>query len=208
MTAYFGLGDGRFATSGTTLWSGTYLLSFAARDLDGNGKPDLLLEMVDGVRKLYVALATRSGAFATPTMIADNAVPGHVFLRDFNGDGHADVIGLTEVQSRGVSVMLGDGAGSFGSPLFSPTQGGSTDMAFADVNGDGHLDVVIPGGDTSLLLGNGDGTFRAPMYFEAAVAVTGSDANVGDVDDDGRLDIVAPGRGDQVSVLYGRCLSP
>jgi hypothetical protein len=100
----------------------------------------------------------------------------------------------------------GRGGGTLGAPLASAAPGPlPTDVAFADIDGNGHLDVVTTATDlVGVLLGNGDGTFKAPLYFEAGVDV--SMLNVGDVDRDGHLDIVVNNRYDRVNVLHGRCL--
>ena len=70
------------------------------------------------------------------------------------------------------------------------------DLAAGDFNGDGKVDLVVsndavnPGMATvSILLGNGDGTFRAPVSY-----LTGSGAAyvaVGDFNGDGKLDVAA-----------------
>ena len=73
-----------------------------------------------------------------------------------------------------VSVLLGHGNGTFARPLVFAASGQDftpSSMAVGDVNGDGRPDLVINsiGGDDSVvsqlgvLLGNGDGTFQAPI---------------------------------------------
>ena len=81
----------------------------------------------------------------------------------------------------------------------------------ADVNRDGLLDVVTANSydnTVSVFLGNGDGTFRAPMTFPAGndpVSIV-----AGDFNGDGRLDLAVADHGDPstgqgrgVSVLLG-----
>jgi hypothetical protein len=67
----------------------------------------------------------------------------------------------------------------------------------ADFNGDGKLDLVAAdwlGGTVSILLGNGDGSFQAPLRF--AVGSYPSSVAVGDFNGDGIPDVA-------VAVLYG-----
>jgi trimeric autotransporter adhesin len=78
-------------------------------------------------------------------------------------------------------------------------------IASDDFNGDGKLDLVASSfneSDVSILLGNGDGTFQAPMNFNTNTQQSASAVAVGDFNRDGRLDLaVADYSGPGVSVL-------
>jgi hypothetical protein len=79
------------------------------------------------------------------------------------------------------------------------------DVALADVNGDGHLDIVAAdanGNDVSVLLGNGNGTFKAAQNF--ATDTTSWRVAVADINGDGHADIVTANKNAQdLSVLLG-----
>jgi len=86
-----------------------------------------------------------------------------------------------------------------------PAGGPVTYMVAADFNRDGKLDLafVHGGGSTlSVVLGNGDGTFQAPVSY-----ATGNDSThlaTGDFNGDGKLDLVTTdGADNTVSVLLG-----
>lgn len=69
-------------------------------------------------------------------------------------------------------------------------------VAVGDFNGDGKADFVTP---SHLLMGNGDGTFQAPIGY----AGTGGDFIVSaDVNGDGKLDVVGTGSS-TVGVVLG-----
>jgi hypothetical protein len=93
------------------------------------------------------------------------------------------------------------GAGvSQAAPVFSPSvdyaaRPGTSDVVSADVNGDGKLDLVTANGDDgyggqqnsiSVLIGNGDGTFQAPIDSSTLHAPTR--LRVGDFNHDGKPD--------------------
>src|SRR5260370_20854431 len=57
---------------------------------------------------------------------------------------------------------------------FTPNQ-----VIAADMNGDGKLDLVVSGSAQAVLVGNGDGSFKAPMLTLANVPYAPADFNVG-----------------------------
>ena len=80
----------------------------------------------------------------------------------------------------------------------------------ADVNGDGNEDLIVAdfggtgdAGGVVVMLGNGDGTFAAPVFY--SVGSTVGSLVVDDVNNDGKLDIVATSgaNGNSLSVLPG-----
>src|ERR1700678_1938727 len=145
-----------------------------------------------------------------------------VAVGDFNGDGNLDLAVANycgndpTCQSDGtVSILLGNGDGTFRKVADYAAQGGSSAVAIADFNGDGKLDLAVVNscefalcndystqGTVSILLGNGDGTFRPAVSYE-----TGSNSNsvaVGDFNRDGIADLAVTNLEDgTVSILLG-----
>ncbi|HEY3992967.1 MAG TPA: VCBS repeat-containing protein [Ktedonobacteraceae bacterium] len=80
-----------------------------------------------------------------------------------------------------------------------------TGIVFGDFNGDGKTDIVTTNStdsSISILMGNGDGTFRSSQAFPIGAAPTG--VAVGDFKKDGKLDIVTTNSSDNsISVLMG-----
>jgi len=88
---------------------------------------------------------------------------------DFNGDGIPD-LGVGNSYDSTVSILLGLGDGSFRPAVTDPSAGSSA-VAVGDFNGVGKLDLVTANcacvqscaASVSILLGNGDGRFQAPI---------------------------------------------
>jgi hypothetical protein len=78
-------------------------------------------------------------------------------------------------------------------------------MATADLNGDGRQDLAILNGEDNsfeILLGNGDGTFQAPVAY--SVGATPGLIAVADFNEDGKLDLaILYITAKQVSILLG-----
>lgn len=157
--------------------------------------------------------------FAPPKNYPVGTNPKAVVIADFNGDGKPDIAvvnsGDPAIGDPGnVSILLNNGDGTF-QPAKDIIAGKNPySIAVGDFNGDGHLDLVVANnginvaggwlpGTVSVLLGNGDGTFRA--HVDYATATGPSSIAVGDLNGDGRLDLaVAAHPANVVSVLLGR----
>ncbi len=90
--------------------------------------------------------------------------------------------------------------------LSAPVGGHPEGLAVGDFNEDGWLDIATSNSesdDISLLLGNGNGTFRSVYSF--GVGTTPMFLATGDLDRDGTLDLAVAEAGDnRVSVLLGK----
>jgi hypothetical protein len=118
--------------------------------------------------------------------------PSSISVRDFNGDAILD-LAVANTYSDTVSVLLGRGGGLFDAASTIAVGRFPLSIHAGDFNGDGRLDLAVVNGgqlpnrgSLSMLLGNGDGTFRPlpPLELERG---TGP-AAVGDFNGDGRPD--------------------
>ncbi len=131
--------------------------------------------------------------------------PGPLVVADFNRDGKLDI--ATANQAAGnVSVLLGSGSGRFGNAIASPVGGGSYPVAMkaGDLNGDRTPDLVMANGFTNLtlILGNGDGTFKPPTKLQ--LESKPSSVEIADLNDDGNTDIITTlSETDHVAIFFG-----
>ena len=159
-----------------------------------------------------VTLGNGDGTFQAPgTSIGGPA--SLLAAGDFNGDGKLDLVGVTPSLTTGtINLFLGNGDGTF-QPAAPSTAGSKIQsVGVGDFNGDGKPDIVVsdlgtsatttPGGgenhttggtnpgapaSVNILLGNGDGTFQAPVLNPSGGPV--SLAAVGDFNGDGKPDV-------------------
>src|SRR5919106_5925924 len=164
-----------------------------ARHARGVGLPRALALVLVLLASL-VAGGSASGATTAPTFArADYDLFGNNYVvGDFNGDGSLDLAGAGGPAAK---VRMNNGAGTFGALAEYPVGGGnSQDLAAGDFNGDGRLDLVLtvnsPQIGVSLLRGNGDGTFAAPVTFPNTSGFDSPAVAAVDLNNDGKLDVV------------------
>ena len=165
-----------------------------------SGNVDLVAADYDDAT-LYRVKNDGTGHFAAAPITSSPGATG-IVAADFNRDGKKDaaVVNTPQCKSpcRGsVSVFPGSGANYF-NPAAKYTIGmHGTAIAAGDLNGDGFLDLVVSNSfagdsaDTSVLLGNKDGTFQASRNY--TLGSLSSELYLSDLNKDGRLDLVEHG---------------
>jgi hypothetical protein len=203
-----GNGDGTFQPQQTYL-VGKEPDSVAVADINGDGKPDLVVANYGG-GTVSVLLGAGKGVFQPQQTFAAGAGPEDVAVADLNGDGKPDLITANYGRaSATVSVLLNEtdsgGAVSFAAPQTVSVGADPRQVAAADFNSDGIPDLVTAnsgGGTVSLLTGNGDGTFQTQPTF--AIGSLALAVATGDLNGDGKPDLVTANFTDNtVSVLLG-----
>jgi|GEM_PF-3471134 len=181
-------------------------------DFNRDGKLDLATFDVskDGSTRVVVMLGNGDGTFQRPVSYPAGQASS-LEVGDFRGDGRLDLAFANPNQNT-VSILPGNGDGTFAPPRLINVGFRPENIALGDFNGDGKLDIAaisVPtssgGATVSVLLGNGDGTFQAPVN----TPFTGIPAfpvfflaGPGDFNRDGHLDLLV-GSGGKVDVLLG-----
>ena len=136
--------------------------AIAIGDLNGDGRPDLVVSDGSGVS---VLLGRADGSFAPHVDYSTGQFASvGLALGDLNGDGKLDIVTIVGPGYPSFQVLLGNGDGTFkpATSIQLSSLIGISSVAMADFNKDGKLDIAIAGGAfagpvVAVLLGNGDG---------------------------------------------------
>jgi hypothetical protein len=186
-----------------------------AADLNGDGKPDLVVGLANGVA---VLLNNGNGTFASPAVynIASNGGVLAVAAIDLNEDTKLDIVAFTD-NPAGLHILLNRGNGSFlpDDPLTLGLR--AKTMATGDFNGDGRIDVAVSYNTNSngccqswnqIFSNQGDGTLAFLSTFSAPGnafdCCGGSALYAVDVNADGLTDIVTNNSDGSFSVLINQ----
>ncbi len=203
LAVFFGDGHGAFAVA-HTYSAGSLPVRLAVADLNGDGKPDLVVtDQGDPFQDprpagaVYVFLNDGHGAFPAPQTLAFGTYPFDAWIGDVNGDGRADLmVGSSDTHAAyTLAILLGNGNGTFQAPTTLSTQYGPSAVAIRDFDGDGKADLMVShccgATDLTYMQGNGDGTFQMERHFNSAAnafSITAADLN-----GDGKPDLIAGG---------------
>jgi hypothetical protein len=196
---------GSFAPALNMPTGGTFPKFLATGDINHDSNLDLIVDNAPesgSGGNISVLLGDGAGHFTITTPIG--SATGWMRAADFNGDGNLDIIGVIN-QLR---FYLGNGNGSFTQQQDVMTGIPVTSFTIGDLNNDNKPDIVaVSGSDTiSVIMGNGNGTFRAPTIYQISVIRVGSYVAIGDVNGDGFVDIVVTNHSSmagRVHVLLG-----
>ena len=208
ITILQGKGDGTFtASSQGPISVGNSPSFIAVGDFNDDGNLDLAVaNYTDGT--MTVLLGNGDGTFtaASGSPVTVGSDPMSIAIGDFNGDGKLD-LAVANYFDDTITVRLGNGDGTFAPANGSPVTVGSTPttIAVADFDGDGNLDLAIACDNAysvTILMGNGDGTFKPPATINAPIA---PDAiAVGDFNGDGIPDLaISSHSSNTVATLLG-----
>ena len=183
---------------------GAGMLSVVTGDFNGDGIPDFATAgfycAYPSGDAITVYLGDGHGGFQPPVTYPAGQCVANIASGRLRGKNAAEdlVVVNAGFNATGVAVLLGNGDGTFQAPIVIPLPNAPTGVAIADVNGDGKGDLIVVGatdGQTAdalkniaVLIGHGDGTFDAPLYYPGLPFLQG--VRVADVNNDGKPDLI------------------
>jgi uncharacterized membrane protein len=186
-------------------------IGIVSGDFNGDGKTDIAEYLtVSGATSgqgsaIVLYPGNGNGTFGTPVVSTSTSfsasLPQFLLAADLNGDGKTDLLAPCGPPAGSVCFWSGHSDGAFtaaGTTAVSPTDVALSGIpVLGDFNGDGILDLVLTyttaTGDqiAALALGNGDGTFGAPVAIDTIPGFSNNQTAVAaaDFDEDGKLDV-------------------
>lgn len=197
-----GASNASFA-SARSFTTGNSPTAVSARDLNCDGRPDLLVSTYDGISVLRNLAAPGSSTpnFASqPLLRSDGAVAFSADAADLNGDGRPDLLwvnGRGSLSVRLSSTPASGGTTGFAAPLAVSTGAVPSTAASADFNGDGRPDLAITNqssNSVSVLFNTAAAGATAASFGSPQTYTTGGQTPYSivatDVNGDGRPDLL------------------
>jgi hypothetical protein len=211
VSVLLGNGDGTFRPAVDFATGGIGTQFVALGQLGRGGTLDIITAN-PGSGTVSVLLGNGDGTFkpAVQYGVGLHERPIAVAVGDFTGDGIPDLVTVNVPQAKdeghnSFSLLVGKPNGTFQTAVTTLLPNGPSSLAAGDFTGNGILSIAVgTRGGVLVLLGNGNGTFQAPVFYAASPTSVVSSIAVSDLAGTGRLDLATANPGtDTVSVLLG-----
>jgi photosystem II stability/assembly factor-like uncharacterized protein len=164
-------------------------------DLDGDGRPDLIVKSGDTIS--YYSNNSNKGKLSFDIR-KDLFVPGvanKIQVADVDGDGKPDIICIKSKHLSVIKNISSPGSISFDSLLDLGINYDGFDMAIGDMNGDGKQDIIMVSYNNSnacVCLNTSEGkkiSFALPFYLHPSYYHEPFSVSIVDFDGDGKPDV-------------------
>ena len=194
--------------------TGTFPTSVAIGDVDGDGKPDLVVSSAGSSNISVLRNTSTSGtidatSFAAKVDFAAGNFPYTVAIGDLDGDGKPDLVSANQ-NTGNVSVLRNTstpGSITAAAKVDFPVGTTPRSLAISDVDGDGKPDLVVANSGSStvsvLLNTSTSGSITAASFAAKVDFATGASpyfVAIGDIDGDGKPDFVSANNGSPYSI--------
>lgn len=180
--------------------TGSFPISVAIRDMDGDGKPDLVVansssSTVSVLRNTSTPGSITASSFAAKVDFGTGTTPFFVAVGDVDGDGKPDLV-LANQNSGNISVLRNTstpGNISAAIKVDFPVGAVPRSVAIGDIDGDGKPDFAVTNnnsGTVSILRNTSTaGSISAGAKIDFTTGTTPRSVAIGDLDGDGKPDM-------------------
>jgi uncharacterized protein YjdB len=188
----------------------------AAGDLDGDGKPDVVIANGNS-DKISVYLNTSTPGSVSFTAKTDYLVPNKplsVIIGDIDGDGKAD-IATANRNAGSISVLRNTcdpGSISFDARIDYAVGSDPYEVTMGDLDGDSKNDLVVANSGSNSISFFRNTSSAGTISFEAKFDTSGLNApysvEIGDLDDDGKPEVVVTNYSGATASVFRNIGSP
>jgi hypothetical protein len=206
--------------SPVTLSAGSQPRETATGDIDGDGKPDLIVansasNTISVFRNIASSGAITAGSFAGAITFATGSQPTGVAIGDLDGDGKFD-IAVTQSGANSIALfknLSASGSISLAGRVDYSLASGPGGLDISDLDLDGKPDIVIATGTTVTLLKNysARGVVNTSSFGVAGTLAAGSGTafvRCADIDQDGKPEIIATSSVSNLFSIYKNNATP